>query len=131
MTEFDPELHRKLWLRIAQHVMESERNVQKAMEVLKDCKQLKIEDILPFFPDFVVIDPFQEHIQQSLELYNEEIQVSAELGCQGVVWQVEVVRTTWPHVRTTWQRVGTSVHLVACVSLARGYLLSFWPLCLL
>jgi hypothetical protein len=55
--------------------MENEHNVQKAMEVLKDYPELKIEDILPFFPDFVQIDPFQEHIQHSLELYNEQIQV--------------------------------------------------------
>lgn len=74
--QYDRELKRKLWLRIARYFMESEGgNVQKAMEVLRDCPQLKIEDILPFFPDFVVIDPFQAHIQHSLELYNEQIQV--------------------------------------------------------
>ena len=77
---YDRELKRKLWLRIAQHVMENEHNVQKAMEVLKDYPELKIEDILPFFPDFVQIDPFQEHIQHSLELYNEQIQVRQPRG---------------------------------------------------
>ena len=30
-----------------------------AMEFLHDCDLLKIEDILPFFPDFVTIDHFK------------------------------------------------------------------------
>lgn len=29
------------------------------MQVLNDFKQIKIEDILPFFPDFVTIDHFK------------------------------------------------------------------------
>ena len=29
------------------------------MKFLKDCSILKIEDILPFFPDFVTIDHFK------------------------------------------------------------------------
>lgn len=31
----------------------------RAMKFLKDCSILKIEDILPFFPDFVTIDHFK------------------------------------------------------------------------
>ena len=35
---------------------------------------LKIEDILPFFPDFVTIDKFQGPIRKSLEDYNKQIE---------------------------------------------------------
>ena len=35
---------------------------------------LKIEDILPFFPDFVVIDDFKESICQALEGYSSHIE---------------------------------------------------------
>jgi uncharacterized membrane protein (GlpM family) len=31
------------------------------MAVLQQCELLKIEDILPFFPDFVLIDDFKVH----------------------------------------------------------------------
>lgn len=31
----------------------------RAMKFLSDCEFLKIEDILPFFPDFVTIDQFK------------------------------------------------------------------------
>jgi len=30
-----------------------------AIAILKDSKLLKIEDVLPFFPDFVLIDDFK------------------------------------------------------------------------
>jgi hypothetical protein len=35
---------------------------------------LKIEDILPFFPDFVTIDHFKDAICTSLEDYNHDIE---------------------------------------------------------
>ncbi|CAM9512808.1 unnamed protein product, partial [Heterosigma akashiwo] len=35
---------------------------------------LKIEDILPLFPDFAVIDAFKTEICASLEDYNQKIQ---------------------------------------------------------
>jgi vacuolar protein sorting-associated protein 18 len=68
--EDDDVLRKKLWLRIARHVVETNadkpedseamrKNIKKAMAFLKDCDLLKIEDILPFFPDFVLIDDFK------------------------------------------------------------------------
>jgi vacuolar protein sorting-associated protein 18 len=45
------------------------------MRFLDDTDLLKIEDILPFFPDFVVIDDFKEEIAHALEGYSEHIDV--------------------------------------------------------
>ncbi|KAF6032157.1 VPS18 [Bugula neritina] len=64
---------KKLWLDVARHVVEKQKNIDSAMKVLKDCDLLKIEDILPFFPDFVTIDKFKEAITKSLAEYNEHI----------------------------------------------------------
>ncbi|GAM27722.1 hypothetical protein SAMD00019534_108980, partial [Acytostelium subglobosum LB1] len=69
----DEALCKKLWLRIARHVVEKDNNIKEAMEFLKQCPLLKIEDILPFFPDFTVIDDFKEEICKSLEDYNLHI----------------------------------------------------------
>lgn len=41
----------------------------RAMQFLENTDLLKIEDILPFFPDFVVIDDFKEEIAHALEEY--------------------------------------------------------------
>ena len=57
--EEDEALKRKLWLRIAKHVVSEQNDIKKAMAVLHECPLLKIEDILPFFPDFVTIDHFK------------------------------------------------------------------------
>lgn len=67
------ELKKKLWLKIARHVVEKERDIQHAMEFLQECPLLKIEDILPFFPDFVTIDRFKEAICTSLHEYSRHI----------------------------------------------------------
>jgi hypothetical protein len=43
------------------------------MAFLEDTNLLKIEDILPFFPDFVVIDDFKDEICAALEGYSAHI----------------------------------------------------------
>ncbi|MBN3273313.1 VPS18 protein, partial [Polyodon spathula] len=74
LPEDDEELRKKLWLKIACHVVQEEKDVKKAMNCLSSCNLLKIEDILPFFPDFVTIDHFKEAICNSLEEYNKHIE---------------------------------------------------------
>jgi uncharacterized protein YxjI len=44
------------------------------MRFLENTDLLKIEDILPFFPDFVVIDDFKEEIAHALEGYSHHIE---------------------------------------------------------
>lgn len=44
------------------------------MRFLESTDLLKIEDILPFFPDFVVIDDFKEEICTALEGYAQSIE---------------------------------------------------------
>jgi len=71
--EDDAELRKKLWLRIARHVVEEEQDLTGAVALLSHCDLLKIEDILPFFPDFSLIDNFKDLICSSLEDYNRNI----------------------------------------------------------
>lgn len=79
-VEDDEDLKKKLWLMVAKHVIEQEKgvkreNIRKAIAFLKETNGLlKIEDILPFFPDFALIDDFKEAICSSLEDYNKQIQ---------------------------------------------------------
>ena len=50
------------------------------MRFLENTDLLKIEDILPFFPDFVVIDDFKEEICTALEGYSAHIdQLKSEM----------------------------------------------------
>ncbi|XP_055383073.1 vacuolar protein sorting-associated protein 18 homolog isoform X2 [Condylostylus longicornis] len=70
----DPELKKKLWLRIAEHEVKRNVNVKEALKLLKECDLLKIEDILPFFNDFTKIDDFKTAICNALKEYNLRIQ---------------------------------------------------------
>ncbi|XP_038597125.1 vacuolar protein sorting-associated protein 18 homolog [Tachyglossus aculeatus] len=74
LPEDDEELRKKLWLKIARHVVQEEEDVKTAMACLASCPLLKIEDVLPFFPDFVTIDHFKEAICGSLRAYNRHIE---------------------------------------------------------
>ena len=98
MPEDNEELRKKLWLRIgmyflrvgvrvrltfllsryvsiwsARHVVEKEKDIQRAMSVLQQCNLLKIQDVLPFFPDFTTIDLFKDAISQSLQVHSSWI----------------------------------------------------------
>ncbi|XP_064080342.1 vacuolar protein sorting-associated protein 18 homolog [Macrobrachium nipponense] len=72
--KYDQDLRKKLWLMIAAHVVQEEQDVSRAMDVLRECDLIKIEDILPFFPDFVTIDQFKDAICSSLQEYNQHIE---------------------------------------------------------
>ena len=72
----DTTLRRKLWLSIAQKVVSSggTGSIKKALEFLDRCNNLlRIEDLIPFFPDFVVIDDFKDQICAALESYTKSI----------------------------------------------------------
>ena len=57
--------------------------VHRAMRFLENTDLLKIEDILPFFPDFVVIDDFKEEICNALESYSAHIdQLKSEMDAE-------------------------------------------------
>jgi len=69
-----------LWLTIARHVVEDKKDISKAMKFIRET-ELKIEDILPFFPDFVQIDEFKHEITNSLKDYNRDIEIlETEMG---------------------------------------------------
>ena len=70
----DPHTIKRLWLLIAKTIIASHSNdLHKAMELLKDCGSLQLEDMLPFFPDFVRIGELKDEINRSLTSYNQAI----------------------------------------------------------
>ncbi|KAK0645924.1 Pep3/Vps18/deep orange family-domain-containing protein [Cercophora newfieldiana] len=69
----NPQLRKKLWLAVARKVISQSNGIKTAIEFLKRCDLLKIEDLIPFFPDFVVIDDFKEEICNALEDYSRNI----------------------------------------------------------
>ena len=51
-----------------------EANIRAVNQLLRQAGGVvKIEDVLPLFPDFVQIDAFKDAICQSLEDYNAQV----------------------------------------------------------
>jgi vacuolar protein sorting-associated protein 18 len=76
----NPALRKKLWLAIAKKVIthDGTGSVKAAIDLLKRCELLRIEDLIPFFPDFVVIDDFKDEICAALESYSRHIDALAQ-----------------------------------------------------
>ena len=74
-ADSNPGLRKKLWLAVAKKVIAQQGNgsIKTAIDFLKRCDLLRIEDLIPFFPDFVVIDDFKEEICAALESYSRHI----------------------------------------------------------
>jgi hypothetical protein len=70
----DEALRKSLWLEIADKVIASKKDgFKSAINLLNQCELLKIEDLLPLFPDFTVIDDFKHEVISSMEAYNSKI----------------------------------------------------------
>ena len=74
-SDTNPALRKKLWLAVAKKVIsqQSTGSIKTALDFLKRCDLLRIEDLIPFFPDFVVIDDFKDEICAALESYSRHI----------------------------------------------------------
>ncbi|KAF5016552.1 hypothetical protein F66182_11733, partial [Fusarium sp. NRRL 66182] len=69
--EGNDKLRKKLWLLVAEKkIRQPGTGIKDAIEFLRRCELLRIEDMIPFFPDFVVIDDFKDEICKALEEYS-------------------------------------------------------------
>ncbi|KAJ5665110.1 uncharacterized protein N7477_007558 [Penicillium maclennaniae] len=72
--EGNDKLRKKLWLLVAEKkICQPGTGIKDAIEFLRRCELLRIEDLIPFFPDFVVIDDFKDEICTALEDYSRHI----------------------------------------------------------
>ncbi|KAL2825622.1 Pep3/Vps18/deep orange family-domain-containing protein [Aspergillus cavernicola] len=72
--EGNSKLRKKLWLLVAEkRIRQPGTGIKDAIEFLRRCELLRIEDLIPFFPDFVVIDDFKDEICSALEDYSRHI----------------------------------------------------------
>ncbi|XP_025200060.1 vacuolar protein sorting-associated protein 18 homolog [Melanaphis sacchari] len=107
------ELSKKLWLKIAQHVVKQNNDIEQAMRFLEECKFIKIEDILPFFPDFVTIDHFKDAVCSSLEVYNKDIQNLKE-EMEDATKSAEVIRSEILSFRNGYMLIQPSNECSSC-----------------
>ena len=69
-------LRKKLWLLIAEKKIHTSSSTKDALAFIRRAAPsglLKIEDLIPYFPDFVVIDDFKDEVCAALEEYSRHI----------------------------------------------------------
>jgi len=69
----DDHQKKKLWIMIAEYVIKEEKNAKNALDLIKESAVIKVEDVLPYFSDNVLIQEFKTEICKSLDDYAEEI----------------------------------------------------------
>ncbi|TPX77417.1 hypothetical protein CcCBS67573_g01323 [Chytriomyces confervae] len=87
---------------------------ETAITFLKQCDLLRIEDILPFFPDFALIDDFKTDLCQALDEYNEHIEQLKE-EMDEATRSAENIRTDIHNLKNR----SIVIHLLESASLAR------------
>jgi hypothetical protein len=114
-AEYD-ELRKALWLRIARHVIEKENDVTRAMQLLHELTAdttIAIEDVLPYFPEFVTIDQFKDAIRTSLAAYTERI-ASLKDNIEQAARSAQLIRRDIQLIRQKSITVNTSDSCAKC-----------------
>jgi hypothetical protein len=63
-----------LWLGVAKHIINDQSlALSESLRILDKSPLLSLEEILPLFPDFVVIDTFKPEISGSIECYDRSL----------------------------------------------------------
>jgi len=75
LMQIDESKKRESWLKIARHVISKDNDVKAALGFLSESDGLlRIEDLLPFLPDFTEIDFFKDEICSTLNDYGARIE---------------------------------------------------------
>jgi hypothetical protein len=135
--EDDQELRKRLWLKVARHLIRFKPDDIKScvlfkiqihihcirsLTYLKRCELLKIEDVLPFFPDFVYIDDFKDEICAALDEYKIQIEdLTREMD--HATKSAEAIRVDIRQLKKRFVQVSTNVkcHLCASPLLVRSF----------
>ncbi|MCP9261916.1 BMA-VPS-18 [Dirofilaria immitis] len=72
--KFSADMRRKVWLQIARHVIEKQEDIAACVSLLKESDNtIKIQDLLPFFPEFTTIEYFKGPLCECLKEHSGKI----------------------------------------------------------
>ncbi|CAH8538556.1 unnamed protein product [Schistosoma mattheei] len=106
-------VRRQLWIQLAQHIISTDGSMQEAINLLRDCPLLKLEDILPYFHQFVTIDQFKDVICSSLDSYNERID-NVKNEIQSTMKTIDELRTQSNNLRYRYEIIENDSRCTHC-----------------
>jgi hypothetical protein len=72
--EIEDEHRRRLWMRVAEHVIQTDNDHFKLDDLLRECPLLRIDDVLQYLPEVSTIDYFKQAVTESLHEFRQELQ---------------------------------------------------------
>uniref|UniRef100_A0A3Q0KNL0 Vacuolar protein sorting-associated protein 18 homolog n=1 Tax=Schistosoma mansoni TaxID=6183 RepID=A0A3Q0KNL0_SCHMA len=106
-------VRRQLWIQLAHHIISTDGGMQEAINLLRDCPLLKLEDILPYFHQFVTIDQFKDVICTSLDSYNERID-NVKNEIQSTMKTIDELRTQSNNLRYRYEIIENDSRCTHC-----------------
>ena len=97
--EDSEERSKKIWLKIGKHVIEKYNDIKSAMRIIGESQILKVEDLMPYFPETILIDSFKEEIEDQTGTYDENIQKHKS--------EMEMVEKNTNILRTDLKKMGS------------------------
>ena len=73
LERIDEDSARKIWLKIAIFMVKN-NNIEAALDIMKESRLIKMEDLLPYFDDKASISNFNHELCSALNDYKESIQ---------------------------------------------------------
>ncbi|CAG0920519.1 unnamed protein product [Notodromas monacha] len=118
--EDDADRRKRLWLKIARRVVEGGGGsggdvAAAAVAFLNRCPGgiLKLEDILPFFPDFATIDHFKDAVCSALQDYSKHIEALQE-EMEEATKSTELIRQEIAQFQNHYCAVGPEDECLVC-----------------
>ncbi|OZC11254.1 hypothetical protein X798_01670 [Onchocerca flexuosa] len=94
--KFSVDMRRKVWLQIARHVIEKQEDIAACVSLLKESDNtIKIQDLLPFFPEFTAIEYFKGPLCECLKEHSGKIK-QLQLEMKNATEMAHQIRTSIP-----------------------------------
>uniref|UniRef100_A0A0R3RHG7 Vacuolar protein sorting-associated protein 18 homolog n=1 Tax=Elaeophora elaphi TaxID=1147741 RepID=A0A0R3RHG7_9BILA len=89
------DMRRRVWLQIARHVIEKQKDIAACVSLLKESNNtIKIQDLLPFFPEFTTIEYFKGPLCECLKEHSGKIKVELFLTTvQKIPFRFTIIRS--------------------------------------
>lgn len=76
LPHIDIAARKRMWLVIAKYLITNQSYaIVESAQILNECQLLSVEDVLPLFPEFIIIDTFKSDICVSLKSYKQNMEL--------------------------------------------------------
>ncbi|KAM3719172.1 Vacuolar protein sorting-associated protein [Dirofilaria immitis] len=116
--KFSADMRRKVWLQIARHVIEKQEDIAACVSLLKESDNtIKIQDLLPFFPEFTTIEYFKGPLCECLKEHSGKIK-QLQLEMKNAAEMAHRIRSSMEKAKNKYHIIRANDQCASCSELA-------------